>query len=312
LIYEFALTPGVFDPSLCLNRDQWELQLRYLAKGIMTDGLIADLQEGEWSKFIQRKQAEGSLHLKAKELLRKLRENNRLRSRLSCETDSCFVDSEWLAEALSSHEQEAFQGIITSQTTCDSFSTPAHVQSVERIHLSDWWAGRGHSRVLMRYATDYLETLRPILRQANSLMFIDRFIDPNEPRYQTIPQMMAIAISRTTSRSYPRVEVHRACYDGTGEQRTFPTEDDLIRRFSLPDWRKYSFEVYVWDDFHERHLISELCGIHLGAGFDASHVSVTHQTTTWTRLDREVRDQIQREFDPASNVHKLRYRFRIN
>ncbi len=278
----------------------------------MTDGLIADLQEGEWSKFVQRKQAEGCLHLKAKELLRKVRENNRLRSRASCGADSCLLDSEWLSEAISSHGREVFQGIITSQVTCDEYPQTAHVQSVERIHLSEWWAGRGHSKVLTRYATEYLETLRPILRQANSLMFIDRFVDPNEPRYQTIPQMMSIAIARSTSGLYPRMEIHRACYDGTGEQRTFPGENDLIQRFSSPVWRQYSFEVYIWDDFHERYLISELCGIHLGAGFDASPVPVTHQITTWTRLDREVRDQIQREFDPANNRHKLRYRFRIN
>ena len=312
MIYEFALTPGVFDPSLCLNRDQWELQLRYLGKGVMTDGLIADLQEGDWSKFVQRKQAEGCLHLKAKELFRKLRENNRLRSRPSCGADSCLHDSEWLSEALSSHEQEAFQGIITSHVTCDKCPPIPHVQSVERLHSIEWWAGRGHSKVLTRYVADYLEALRPILRQANSLMFIDRFIDPDEPRYQTIPQLMSIAINRATSRPYPTMEIHRACYDGTGAQRTFPSEADLIRRFSLPEWSQYSFEVYIWDDFHERYLISELCGIHLGAGFDASRVPVTHQTTTWTRLDREVRDQIQREFDPASNIHKLRYHLRIN
>ena len=312
MIYEFALTPGVFDPSLCGNRDQWELQLRYLAKGLMIDSLVADLRDGRWSQFVQEGQVRGNLHVKAKELLRKLRGANRLRLRTLCGTAQCLLDQEWLEEAVNSHQQEEFQGIITSETTCRGRTHRDCVQSIERIHLSPWWQGRQHSKLLMRYSGDYIETLRPILRQANSLMFIDRFIDPNEPRYQTIPHMMAIAVGRATSRPYPRMEIHRACYDGTGERRTFPNQADLIQRFRLPQWNQCSFEVYIWDDFHERYLISELCGIHLGAGFDASPVPVLHQTTTWTRLDREVRDQVQREFDPASNIHRLRYQFRIN
>jgi hypothetical protein len=312
LIYEFAITPGVFDPSLCGNREQWELQLRYLAKGLMIDGLVADLQGGQWSQFIHTQQIAGTLHLKAKELLRKLRENNRLRLRVQCNTTACFLDPEWLSEAIGSHEQEAFQGIITAHTTREDCSHGDHVQSIEKIHESPWWTGRSHSKVLTRYAQDYLEALRPILRQANSLMFIDAHIDPNEPRYLTIPEMISIAVTHGHARPQPKIEIHRVCYEGRGENRTFPTQTDWIQRFHSGDWGRYTYEVFIWDDFHDRHLISDLCAIQLGAGFDASSVPVLRQTTTWTRLDRQARDQVQREFDSASNIHRLRYRFRVN
>ena len=312
MIYEFAITPGVFDPSLCGNRDQWELQLRYLARGIITDGLVADLQEGYWSQFVYGKQIQGLLHLKARELLTKLRANNRLRLRPSCNSNSCQIDPEWLVEAIGSHSQEPLQGIITAHITCQGNLYGTHVQSIETIHLCPWWAERSHSKVLMRYVQDYLDALKPILRQANSLMFIDAHINPEEPRYLTIPQMISIAVNREPTRPQPKIEIHRVCYEGSGRNRTFPTEGDWINRFTSNPWGQYRFEVFVWDEFHDRHLISDLCDIQLGAGFDASPVPVPHLTTTWTRLDRQVRDQVQREFDPASNIHRLRYRFRVN
>ena len=312
MIYEFAITPGVFDPSLCGNRDQWELQLRYLAKGIMADGLVADLQDGNWSEFVSTQQLQGLLHQKAKELLTKLRASNRLRLRPRCNTNTCLIDLEWLLEAVSSHGQEALQGIITAHITCQTCTPNAYIQSIEEIHLTPWWAGRSHSRVLMRYVQVYLDALRPVLRQANSLMFIDAHINPEETRYLTIPQMISIAVNSGPTRPQPKIEIHRVCYEGSGRNRTFPTEGDWVNRFTSNPWGQYRFEVFIWDEFHDRHLISDLCGIQLGAGFDASPVPVPHLTTTWTRLDRDVRDQVQREFDPASNIHTLRYRFRVN
>lgn len=274
----------------------------------MTDGLVADLQEGKWSEFVYSQQASGGLHLKAKELLKKLRENNRLRLRSCCDVAVCEADPEWLSEAARSHELEAFQGIITSHVTYRDGLNGSHIQSIERIHLSSWWSERSHSRVLTRSAQDYLDLLTPILRQGNSLMFIDPHIDPNKPRYQTIPQMLSIALNRGPARPKTRIEIHRVCYEERGMDRSFPTESDWVQRFHSNGWNQHSFEVFIWDNFHDRYLISDLCGVQLGAGFDAGVVPVS-ETTTWTRLDREVRDRIQREFDPVSGIHRLRYRF---
>jgi hypothetical protein len=66
-------------------------------------------------------------------------------------------------------------------------------------------------------------------------------------------------------------------------------------------------EVLIWDDFHDRYVISNLIGILLSNGFDttANPASIT----SWTRLGREDRDDVQREFDPASKRHKLHARF---
>lgn len=311
MIYEFAMTPGVFDPSLCNNRDQWELQLRYLAKGIMTDGLVADLQDGHWSHFVHSQFSNGLLDLKANELLKKLRNSNRLRIRPRCLSTLCNVEPEWLSESVRSHGEEPFQGIITSHSIYQTGSHGHNIQSIERIHMSDWWSNRPCSRLLRRTANDYNETLRPILRQANSLMFIDPFIDPDEHRYETVVQMINIAFDRPSTRPNPVVEIHRVCYEGHGTARRIVQFEEWMARFNKAGWNQFTYEVFIWDDFHDRHLISDLCGINLAYGFDAP-VRLSDQTTTWSRLDRNVRDQIQREFDPASNIHRLHCRFRMN
>ena len=68
-------------------------------------------------------------------------------------------------------------------------------------------------------------------------------------------------------------------------------------------------EVFVWDDFHDRYLIGNLVGVSLPNGFDTTNNP--NDTTTWSRLGREERDDIQREFDPASRRHTLHQRFTI-
>jgi len=67
--------------------------------------------------------------------------------------------------------------------------------------------------------------------------------------------------------------------------------------------------VHIWDDFHDRYLISNLIGISLPNGFDTS--GAPGAVTTWIRLGRRDRDDIQREFDPAARRHVLRDHFEV-
>ncbi len=57
-------------------------------------------------------------------------------------------------------------------------------------------------------------------------------------------------------------------------------------------------------------MISDLIGVSLSNGFDVSRKP--DDITTWTRLSRTDRDDLQREFDPASGRHKKRGGFIIS
>ena len=68
-------------------------------------------------------------------------------------------------------------------------------------------------------------------------------------------------------------------------------------------------EVFVWDDFHDRYLISNLVGISLPNGFDTT--GNPNSVTRWTRLGRTDSDDVLREFEPNNGRHTLRASFTI-
>ena len=68
-------------------------------------------------------------------------------------------------------------------------------------------------------------------------------------------------------------------------------------------------EVFVWDDFHDRYLISNLVGIALPNGFDTDRNP--NSVTSWARLSRTDSDDVLREFEPNNGRHTQRARFTI-
>ena len=62
-------------------------------------------------------------------------------------------------------------------------------------------------------------------------------------------------------------------------------------------------EVFIWDDFHDRYLISNIIGISLQNGFDTT--TNPNSVTRWGRLGRDDRDGVRREFNRAGTQHKL-------
>ena len=99
----------------------------------------------------------------------------------------------------------------------------------------------------------------------------------------------------------PLIEIHRVWDSGSGHDRTIYTKDELHRRFASLNEQLINagltVKIYVWPDFHDRYLITDVMGLSIPYGFDIS--TAQDETTTWTRLSRRDRDAIQLEFDPA-------------
>ncbi|MCG8556424.1 MAG: hypothetical protein MJD61_14210 [Proteobacteria bacterium] len=144
---------------------------------------------------------------------------------------------------------------------------------------------------------------------ANHIMFIDPHIDPSEDRYKGLETLIESAAGRSPR---PLIELHRVCYRGSGRSRTILNLDEVEATFRAELGGTLSnvglsVEVFIWSDFHDRYLISNLVGISVPNGFDTTRAADAR--TTWTRLGRKDRDGVQREFDPAH--HKPRRRFTI-
>jgi hypothetical protein len=309
LLKEFAITPDVFDSTCYSSNEIGDIRLNELKNVLRDEAVVRDLRNGEWSALFSN--VDRPWHRRGKELLKKLKQQNRLHLYAPSLITAPNTDCDWCKEAIASHNELALGGIISTKNVVDSIQYNNIVASIEKLSSSPWWSAISPSVRVNRNLDSYRENLDLVLKCSKSIMFIDPHFDPDEERYEDFASLLCTMADRTP---VPLLEIHRVCYKGSGRSR------DIIENAS---WRSkfaqyfedpfretnLSVEVFIWDDFHDRYIISDLIGILLSNGFDTTTSSKS--LATWARVGRNDRDDIQREFDPASHRHNLKYRFRI-
>jgi len=280
---------------------------------MLTAGLVRDLRAGEWRRLFAD---DGRpWHRKGKELVKKLATQSRLLAFQPGLRTAPADDLRWCEEALATHATLPFTGgVIVTEPVKNAYANDDRVARIERLGNAKWWVARSPSVRLPRTLAGYGEHLGPILRYSNSLMIIDPHLDPAQGRYRDFGALIEVAGRRAP---VPEIEIHRVCYEGSGRERQFPLRDDdsyFRHRFDMELGGRLraaglQANVFVWNDFHDRYLISNLVGVSLPNGFDTTNDA--NDITTWSRLGRDERDDIQREFDSASQRHKLHQRFTI-
>jgi len=308
LLAEYALTPDVFDSTSYSNDEIGDIRLQHLKEVLLSEGLVRDLRDGRWSSLFTNDGR--SWHMRGKELLKKLVQQKRLRRSVCALDGEPTTDQAWCEEALASHARMPLSGIVTTRDVAAGYRREPLVACIDQLTTAPWWTGRSPSVRLGRTIADYTEHLRLILHCANSVMFIDPHLDPSRRRYGEFVTLLQEMSGRTPA---PLIEVHRVCYFDTRDKRDQRDEAgwrDMFSSWAAPlETAGLTAEVFIWDDFHDRYIISNLIGISAPNGFDTT----TNPTnvSTWTRLGRNERDDVQREFDPASNRHTLRHNFRV-
>ncbi len=307
ILAEYGLVPDVFDSSCYTSTDLCDVHLQNLKEALLTDGLVRNLHDGEWKRVFETKGR--TWHNRGKELLRKLATQNRLRLYPACGATCPTDDVGWCNEAIASHGGANLQGIVTTDSTYGPFRGNVLVAPITRLSSAAWWRSRSPSVRLRRNLVEYKAHLGLILACANSMMLVDAHLDPSQTRYSESIDLICEMRGRVPR---PLVEIHRVCYVGSGPHRQIIPNVEWRRRFSQASARLQAaglqVDVFIWDDLHDRHIISDLVGIQLGNGLDTT---TSTAKTTWDRLGRDDRDDVQREFDPASGEHNLRDRFSI-
>ncbi|MBW1793315.1 MAG: hypothetical protein JRF30_03025 [Deltaproteobacteria bacterium] len=307
LLAEYALTPDVFDAESYSSGEVGDIHLQHLKEAILHEALVRNLRHGRWLHVFSDN--DRAWHQRGRELLRKLVTQNRLNCFQPVLTDEPTTDDGWCSEAIASHEVVPLAGVVVTSDPANKFNNVDLVSAIGNLRNANWWRQRSPSVRLSRNLADYQEHLRLVLRCANSIMFIDPHLDPTQPRYSHFVNLLLAMEGRSPR---PLIEIHRVCYVGSGPKR------QIIPQAELEQWFKQKLtdplrdagleaHIFVWDDFHDRYLISNLVGVSIPYGFDTTRQPGS--ITTWTRLGRADRDDIQREFDPASNRHTLRYSF---
>lgn len=309
ILADYAITPDVFDVTSYSSEEVCRLHLREIGSVMRTEGLVRDLHDGAWRALFAD---DGRpWHRRGKELVKKLATQGRLISSPR-ELPAVPVDDRaWCEEALRTHSRRPLTGgIIATGPIKDEYRSESRVARIDRLDGADWWRNRSPSIRLQRRAQDYRRHLSLILRCANSIQFIDPHLDPTIDRYRHVADLLVDAGKRTPA---PHIEIHRVCYVGAGRDRSILSVDQIESEFHQALARvlksvDLQAEVFVWDHFHDRYLISNLVGILLPNGFDTSKDT---DVTTWTRLGPCERDGVQREFDDASGRHHLHGKFSI-
>ena len=212
LLADYAITPDVFDVMSYPNDEVCEARLDLIREPMLTEGVVRDLRNGEWRRSFENNTR--AWHRRGMELIRKLATQGRLIQFPSTLSAPPVSDQEWCVEALDSRGVRPFAGgIIATETVKNAHLHEPLVARIDRLGSAPWWAARSPSVTLTRSIQDYQQHLDPILRCANSLMFIDPHINPAERRYQSMGALMQMAGNRIPA---PSIEIHRVCRVGSG------------------------------------------------------------------------------------------------
>lgn len=304
MLDEYALVPDIFDPAAYSNPAFIEMCLPHLKEPLLQEAVVRDLCDGGWSAFCFENA--GSLHRLCKEILRKLKQNNRLRRFPQQNGNAPASSLDWCQEGLAGHGIAPLTGIIAAHGTKEH-CTAAEVACIEKLTGTPWWQARSPSVTVDRKTAYYLKALGRVLQQANSLMFIDPYLDPESYGFREFHQLLLPLAARSPR---PRIEIHRSFNKGCDQT---PTEQYWRTRYAGLSNQLASAslaaEVFIWDDFHDRYLICDVVGISVSAGFDIT--TKPNDWSTWGRLGRDDKDKIQRLFDPAARADSPKWRFVI-
>lgn len=313
VLADYVITPDVLDVNSYNSRGECGARIATIRDEILAGGLVRDLRDGEWSNLILS--GDDRWHDLGRKLVKALRINNRLVRHPPALKDPPGHDpARWCSEALASNKHTPLLGgVITRTLTRDCGGST--VAPIDQLAGAQWWQHGESTALVRRTIDDYISHLDLIFRHATHIEFIDPHLDPSRRDYREFRQLIH-AIGK--SRRRPLIEIHRVNYEGPPSSRWFPLKEDRMHYKKIFErclgetlrTAGLTATVYIWNDFHDRYLISNLVGVVLSNGYNTT--TKPNVTTTWARLGRSHRDNIEAEFNPKTTAsHELIQEFSI-
>jgi hypothetical protein len=277
-------------------------------RALLDDCVARDLRSGDWHTHVVGQQ---NLHRKGKELLVKLKQQKRLLPFAPVLQSTPATDRDWENEAVSSHGQIPLTGMIFgAEAKRLRFATDSLVSCPQKLGTAPFWTSRACSRRINRRVQDYQSLLDLVLRHATWIAFIDPHLDLSDARYRDFHELLRPLAGRAPM---PLIEIHRVAWIGDGRDRRDRSADikPLFSQNLEPHLRAFGLkvEVFLWDDFHDRFLASNLIGLSWSNGFDTT--AAPSASVTIARLSRNDAAELQKEFSQNSPKHELKDKFTI-
>lgn len=297
MLYEFALSPGIFEEGLITSNDHLARDLVRILDGLQHNGLIANLCDGNLRREIGRKIASlpsGPLREDLRCGLEMLDKRQRFISRPYVGPGWPDDDVSWFQEAVNAHSNESFYSIVTTEATVNGRLCPPCTLKIGSVCSSNLWTSRQNSRRIERRAAVFQDVLRPVLRNAKSLMLIDPHIQPERPRYfRSLQALVELAYERPLPATLKVFEIHsktRAVYSWY--------HSELRSRIGPLIPSGCQARLVLWEDpedrFHNRFILTNFCGISVGRGLDESDHGVDHDD--WEIIDEPHREDVWNRF----------------
>ncbi len=315
MLHEFAFSPDVFFPDafgveaangeFIAAENHGHLALAALWKGIERFGVIRDLAAGGWGKDLEARRED--LHVRSRELLKKLRLDGRIVSACSHSANPPKNEMDWLTEALASHKADPeIAQFFGTDEFCGSLKAADYLQlpkGISKIPFCSPFSGGGCSLKVERNVAAYIMALRSLIKYSRSLMFIDPYLDLKAPNYQDFLRLLNEIASINPG---VEIELHRQIKPPQGGQ-LIPAaawklrfEEAIASDQSL---KNLNIKVFIWDEFHDRYLISNLMGVSVPYGFDTTKKS---EATRWSMLTPQDADDVRQEFSEGDPYRRRR------
>ncbi|SRR6266536_1638060 len=314
MIYEFALTPGIFSDKILSGSHDIARDLVRFLEGLCENGLVGDLCDGGLRPVIGKAVSglpAGQLRDEIRVCVEVLDKRQRFVSRPYVGPGWPDEDVEWLAEALACHSQEGFYAIVTLSDNLRARTCPSCTLPIGSVWQSSLWQDRGNSRRVERKAAVFQTVLRPVLRHAKSIMLIDPNISPEKPRFfRSLQALVRTAYDRPDPTTLKVFEIHaRSPAFAASTYAWF--EGEVRSRIAHLVPAGCRLRLILWQEMrpslHNRFVLTNFCGISLDRGLDECDtgpdmddwqlLSENHRAAVWT-------DFRMRSAPPCTPVHE--------
>lgn len=314
MLYEFAMTPNLFDASVIEPDARAGIVLVELLRGIAENGLLANLHKDRWLRHVQEHRVSTlptSLRDRILTILNLLHARHRLVRHPKRQAGDPATDYDWLGLALESHDRIPFHGIFLSQDLIDGcgHNCDAFVEFLGALDSPKWEARRGRTRSLKKSEADYRNALAPLVRHCKVLQLVDPYLNAQETRYFTTVDLCSELMGRRVQeRLAGRIDVHaeakRQRPDGLAIEQHLDAWENRLRPLVARDHHR--FRVHLWEcqpggeSMHDRFILTDQCAVSVPGGLDCRAHSHAN-STNWALLDEDARTRRWSDYDPATS-----------
>jgi len=263
MIYEYAL-----DPKLIIKWATDKKDCRYFNEkfGIGKSRLICEYPREAFHKQFEDelKNIENDMQkTRALELYRSIASKT-----IKRELSKYENNLSWLENADKEHNRCKFHAILACSNPQNNENIIDGLNFDEKH--SRWKLESG--KVIIKKAKDIADTLAEMLKNAESVIFIDPYFEATIDRFQKTYELFFEKFTLQCRNSYPpRIEIHASTKRNPYSSTSFKKNCEQMKAY-IPKNLTVTFKVWrrmsKGPDLHNRYILTDLGGILLGHGTD--------------------------------------------